>query len=158
MKRQGIWPKNGLKELYRSIKIYAKFLSIQCIMNKFIIAAIILFILDTIWLSLVGGNLFSNMVGLIQQKPMKINFLGAIVAYILLILGVYWFAIKDYHKATFDTFIRGFILGLVIYGVFDGTNLAIFRDYDLKVGIIDTLWGSILCGVTAYGTLYINKY
>ena len=42
------------------------------------------------------------------------------------------------------------ILGLIIYGVFDFTNLAIFENYSLKLGLIDMLWGGILFGVSSY--------
>ena len=43
-----------------------------------------------------------------------------------------------------------FLLGFVIYGVFDLTNLAIFKKYDNMVALMDMLWGGTLFALTAY--------
>jgi uncharacterized membrane protein len=42
----------------------------------------------------------------------------------------------------------GFIYGALIYGVFNGTNVAIFREYSVKTAVTDTLWGGILFSVS----------
>lgn len=122
---------------------------------KLLAVATILFIVDSIWLSLVGGPQFGKMVEIIQGKPMKLNIFGALFSYILLITGVYWFCVKDREKADFQTFLNGALFGLIVYGVFDATNLAIFKDYSWSVGLTDTLWGTFLCGLTSYLSLYI---
>ena len=36
------------------------------------------------------------------------------------------------------------LLGLFIYGIYSGTNLAVFQNYDIGPGLKDTLWGFIL--------------
>lgn len=36
------------------------------------------------------------------------------------------------------------LLGLFINGVYSGTNLAVFENYDIGLGLKDTLWGFIL--------------
>jgi hypothetical protein len=36
------------------------------------------------------------------------------------------------------------------YGVYDFTNGAIFKKWDFRLGVMDTIWGSILCGSTIY--------
>ena len=40
--------------------------------------------------------------------------------------------------------------GPLIYGVFETTNAAIFKDWDLKSIIIDTTWGGILYALTTF--------
>ena len=42
------------------------------------------------------------------------------------------------------------LLGLVIYGTFDFTNYAMFKNYDLMVAVMDMVWGSILFMATTY--------
>ena len=43
-----------------------------------------------------------------------------------------------------------FVFGVCIYGVFDFTNLAIFRRYKLDLAISDMIWGGILFAATKY--------
>ena len=52
---------------------------------------------------------------------------------------LYKFIIKE-RKSPNDAF----ILGICIYGIFDFTNMAIFKKYEIIPSIIDTLWGGCL--------------
>ena len=75
--------------------------------------------------------------------------LYALVVYVLMILG--WKLLIDKQGEKQSNIVRNsIILGLIIYGVFDFTNLAIFDNYSLKLGLIDMLWGGILFGVSSY--------
>ena len=108
-------------------------------MKDLISVGIILVIIDVVYLSLIGGPPFVKMVEKIQGKDVKMNYVSAIMAYVLLVAMAYIFIIKK--KATNK---EAFILGLLTYGIFDFTNLALFKDYTLKTALIDTLWGGIL--------------
>ena len=105
----------------------------------YIIPAFSMLALDSVYLSTIGGPLFSTMVKGIQNKEMKLNMYGAIGSYILLILVLYKFIIMERRSLT-----DAFILGLCVYGVFDFTNIAIFHNYKLLPALIDTVWGGIL--------------
>ena len=48
------------------------------------------------------------------------------------------------------------ILGWVIYGVYESTNLAVFKKWDLKTVLVDGIWGGILFGLTTYIYLLIT--
>ncbi len=109
-----------------------------------IISAIVMLIMDYLYLSF-SKNSFINMVVNIQNSAFKFNIFGAIISYVLLIIANYHFIYKKKSN-----YYESFLLGIIIYGVFDGTNLAIFKNYDLKIGIIDTLWGGILMTITNY--------
>jgi uncharacterized membrane protein len=41
-----------------------------------------------------------------------------------------------------------FILGIVIYGVYETTNYAIFDKWNIQALTLDTLWGGILFAIT----------
>jgi len=43
-----------------------------------------------------------------------------------------------------------FLFGLVIYAVYDFTNLATFSKWSLYLSVIDTFWGGTLFGVTTW--------
>ena len=78
---------------------------------------------------------------------MQLNVYGAIGAYILMILAMYKFIILD-RKPPSDAF----ILGICIYGVFDFTNYAIFKKYNMLIGLVDMLWGGVLYYIVAWIT------
>lgn len=105
----------------------------------YIVPAFSMLALDSIYLSNIGGPLFGKMVKGIQTEEMKLNVFGAIGSYILLILVIYKFIIVE-RKPVSDAF----LLGLCIYGIFDFTNIAIFKNYKLVPALVDTVWGGIL--------------
>jgi uncharacterized membrane protein len=110
------------------------------------IFVIILLLVDITYLSLFGGG-FASMVERIQQSSFTLNYLGAILAYLFIAFALYYFIIRERRSVM-----SAFILGFTLYGVFDMTNLAIFKDYEWKHAIIDTLWGGILLSTTTYIT------
>lgn len=81
----------------------------------------------------------------IQQNNIQPKIISIILCYILLSYGLYYFIIKQNKKP-----IEAFILGIVIYGVFDTTNYSIFDKWDKYLSIIDTLWGGILLYSTTF--------
>jgi uncharacterized membrane protein len=112
---------------------------------------IILVIIDSIYLSLFGKQ-FAKMIEVIQSEKFRINLLGAVLSYATIAFALYYFILRD-NRPVYEAF----ILGVVLYGVFDFTNLALFNKYDFNIGLIDTLWGGILLASTTYITYYIHK-
>lgn len=118
----------------------------------YIVPAFIMLFMDSVYLSNIGGPMFGKMVKNIQKDDMQLNVYGAIGAYILMILAVYKFIIME-RKPPSDAF----ILGLCIYGVFDFTNYAIFKKYNMFIGLLDMLWGGILYYVVTWITYKVLR-
>jgi uncharacterized membrane protein len=117
-----------------------------------ILASVIIFIsLDFIYLNLIKGYFF-NQIKIIQNSEPKINFLGALLCYIFLIIGINYFIIIP-NKSINDAF----LLGIVIYGVYETTNYTLFKNWSIYTVLIDTLWGGILFAATCYLTNLIKK-
>ena len=76
---------------------------------------------------------------------MKINYFATFLCYVLLNFGLYYFIIKQKR-----TIMDAFLLGIVIYGVFETTNKALFYKCNWKTVIMDTLWGGILFAIVTY--------
>ena len=112
------------------------------------ISGIILIIIDSTYLSIIS-NYFSTLLLKIQNKPMKIRLLGAVICYILLVLGLNYFIISKK-----GSLLSAFLLGILIYGVYESTNYAIFTDWELFPLIVDSLWGGILFYATT-GLTYL---
>jgi uncharacterized membrane protein len=74
----------------------------------------------------------------------KINYGYTALTYLVLIFGYYYFVICKKLSPT-----DAFILGLFVYGTYEGTNIAIFKNWSPYVALIDTIWGGVLFGTIA---------
>jgi uncharacterized membrane protein len=118
-------------------------------MIKYIASAIILVLIDFIYLNIIK-DFFGKQIIKVQGSPMKVNLIGAILCYLFLVLGINYFIIYQ-NKSILDAF----LLGLLIYGVYETTNYALFSKWSFTTVIIDTLWGGILFALTTYLTRYL---
>lgn len=110
--------------------------------RRLAVSAILLLALDFIYLSF-NRSVFETQVVHIQRVVLQFKVWPAVLCYILLIFGLNYFILRT-HRPILDAF----LLGLVIYGVFDTTNLALFKKWDWKVALMDTLWGGVLMALT----------
>jgi len=109
-----------------------------------LISAILFISIDFVYLSMIQG-FFNSQIQRVQGSPIKVNFLGAALCYVFLIAGINYFIIKPRKSVT-----DAFLLGIVIYGVYETTNYALFKDWSIWTVIIDTLWGGTLFAITTY--------
>lgn len=118
-----------------------------------LVSAIVFLLLDFIYLNLIK-NYFNKQIKDVQGSEIKINFMGVVLCYIILILGINYFIINP-RKSVMEAF----LLGMLIYGVYETTNYALFKNWSIITVIIDTLWGGILFAVTTYIVNIVrNKY
>jgi len=121
-------------------------------MIKYIVPLVTILILDFIYLSAtkpIMGKLIEN----IQGSPVKLNFLSAILCYITIVLGLYYFIWRE-HKPVKDAVLLGFF----VYGVFEFANMAFFKDWLPIVVVLDILWGGFLFGLTTFIFYYTEKH
>jgi uncharacterized membrane protein len=109
-----------------------------------LVSAIVFITTDFVYLNVIK-DYFSNQIKLVQGSEPKVNFLGVALCYIFLIAGINYFIIKP-RKSVNDAF----LLGVVIYGVYETTNYALFKNWSILTVIIDTLWGGLLFAFTTY--------
>jgi len=107
-----------------------------------LIILLIMLALDSIYLYFTK-SIFGELVAKVQRTAIQFRLEGAVVVYLLLAVGLYYFIVKPGRKVW-----EAGLLGLVIYGTFDFTNYTMFKNYDLKTAIMDTTWGSILFMLT----------
>lgn len=108
---------------------------------------IILLLIDLIWLYLIKDK-YAQQIVKIQNQEVVVNYYSALFVYVLLAIGLYYLSI---NKTDIMTKVKlSALFGLITYGVYDFTNGAIFKDWDFKLAIMDTMWGSILCASSMY--------
>jgi uncharacterized membrane protein len=110
--------------------------------TTFLTILFIILAVDSVYLFLTK-SIFGEVVAKIQRTAMQLRLEGAVIVYLLLALGFYYFIVKPGRSAW-----EAGLLGLIIYGTFDFTNYAMFKNYDLMTAIMDTVWGSILFALT----------
>ena len=113
------------------------------------IAAFTMLMLDGLYLNTMG-NLYGEQVAKVQRTALNIKMSGVVAGYLFLIVGLYYFILKE-NRSVFDAF----LLGVVIYGVYDATTYAVFKHWSPVLAITDTLWGGILLALTTTAVYYL---
>ena len=106
--------------------------------KQIIISTVLFILIDSIYLKLVSP-LFNKLINKIQGSDIKLRFDGALYAYICIVFVFNYFILNKN-----GTLLDAFLLGFLTYGIYEGTNRAIFSKWSLDVMIIDSLWGGIL--------------
>jgi uncharacterized membrane protein len=99
--------------------------------------------IDLLWMLLVANPLYKKMILKIQGSKLRPRYQSIVVTYLLLTLGYYTFLPKRDMK-------KAFTLGLVSYGVYNFTSYTTLKDYDVCVGLADTIWGGVMMGLVNY--------
>jgi len=133
-------------------------------LKLFGIAFIIFSILDALWLGLIATSFYSKELGALARRTadgaLSPHWGAALAAYIVLVLAIVVFILPQFTSKPISPaiFWYGALFGVVVYGVYDLTNLATLKDWSLKVTLLDMLWGGIIYGTSSYITLVIARY
>jgi uncharacterized membrane protein len=114
--------------------------------NNILISAMTMILLDGMYLRTVQSA-FSKQLIEVQGSPLALKIIPTILCYILLIFGLNYFIISK-KQPLYDAF----LLGLVIYGVYDTTTYALITKWSPYLATIDALWGGVLMATTTYVT------
>ncbi len=80
----------------------------------------------------------------------------AVVVYVLLALGTILFVFPKITSLG-TAALYGAFLGLIVYGVYDMTNLAIITGWPLKFALVDMAWGTVSGGLIAMIAYWVLK-
>lgn len=116
-----------------------------------LVTFIVYIAIDSLYLFSMKGY-FDKQIILVQGSPIKMNILAAVLCYISLVFGLYYFIIKD-KKPLY----QAFLLGLVIYSVYELTTWSLLKNWKYETVIIDSLWGGILCALTTAIIYKVSK-
>ena len=113
-------------------------------MISLLTSAVLFVCIDAIYLNLMKGY-FNNQIKQVQGSPIQLNLVGAFLTYIFLIYGLNYFIISK-NRSVGDAF----LLGIVIYAVYEFTNLSLLKNWHVLTTILDTTWGGILFALTTF--------
>lgn len=105
---------------------------------NFLALLIVLFIIDSIWINFFFIDRFSTMIQSVQNSPMVVNKFYFIVTYIIFALLLYIVLPKT------TSIPEAFLIGLLIFAIYDFTNLSTLKNWDVSNAIMDSIWGGVL--------------
>ena len=103
-------------------------------------------LLDVFYFKVLGmDKVWQWQIQKVQKSPPQFDTKGAIYSYLSLFIILSYLVIENKVSPW-----QAFNLGIAVYGIFNYTNEAIFKDYSRSVSSMDTIWGGILFGSIAY--------
>lgn len=130
-------------------------------LKLFLITCLVFISTDSIWLGYLAKSLYfesyAPWLRLVdgQLEPL---WWAVLMVYLLLSLSVVVFVLPLAQNVLYKAAFFGAILGAVVYGIYDFTCLAIFKDFPMGMGLFDWLWGTVLCAWVSFVTVYLARY
>ena len=119
----------------------------------FLIFSIVFVTLDLLWIQYFS-TIIGPMIEKIQGSPIEMNYIGAILAYITMLISYKYLA----YEGDKPNYFKALILGLAIYGTYEFTNLATIKEWDPRVLAIDISWGMTVSLLSVFITNLIYNF
>ncbi len=105
-----------------------------------LLCMVFLGLLDIIWLSFATPRFYAPMMDDLLRHDMQ--FAPAIAFYVMFAFALSRFAIqKNFGAPLMQTGLDGALMGLVAYGTYNLTGLAVISQWNAQLALIDTTWG-----------------
>ena len=124
---------------------------------SYLITLFVFVAIDLVWLMWLARSTYvAEMGSLLRKEPLLIP---AIAFYLLYSAGLVFFAVSPGLKADsiVQAMVLGAFLGLIAYGTYDLTNLAVLNGFTVRIAMIDMVWGVVLTGTTAALAVAISR-
>lgn len=110
----------------------------------FLISYPVFVFVDILWLGYLMRNVYRSQLGFLTSMSdgsMHVIWPAALLVWALIVVGAILFALPRTDGSLGSGFLWGALYGLVLYGVYDLTNLALIKGWPLAVTLIDIVWG-----------------
>lgn len=120
----------------------------------FAIVVPVLLLFDLLWLGVVMKSFYSQeLLEMARRRGAALapRWAAAVLVYLLIPGGLVLFVrpLLGASSTAWQAFGWGAAFGLVLYGVYDLTNLAVLEKWTVRLTIADIAWGCVLCGTTS---------
>jgi uncharacterized membrane protein len=132
-----------------------------------LLAVFTLLILDFVYIAIVSIFYKRSVKHIQGGDNMRLNIYPGIACYLIMAIGLVFITFTQLsrygslrslsHLNKIKYALRfGGVLGFVVYGVFNTTNLAIFKRYSIPLAVIDIIWGTLLYTIATYVYLIMS--
>lgn len=114
------------------------------------ITFVIFLVIDLIWLNFIAKDLYQKEIGsLLLKNP---NLIPALLFYLLFIFALFVLVLIPgiESQSLGKTLMLAAIFGLTTYATYDLTNLATLDGWNIRITIIDLIWGTSVSTLTAF--------
>lgn len=129
----------------------------KCFIVAALIASLVFLIIDVIWLSFATKSFYRPHIGqLLLDKPV---IWAAVLFYVLYMFGMSVVVIQPCIEpnSILKSLYIGFIFGLVAYGTYNLTNMAVLKNWSSTVAFVDMFWGGFLTAISSTTGIYLAK-
>lgn len=125
--------------------------------RSFVVAAVVMLVLDSVWLLAVASPLYRAELGDRVASPPDL--VAGALFYVVYVGALLWFAVRPGLKdgSARVAAINGAVLGLAAYATWALTNRAVLADWPWALVPLDVAWGTVLSAVTAAVTTTLSR-
>ena len=115
------------------------------------LTSVVIFLgIDAIWLKTMTSLFYEKRIGhLLADEP---NMIAAGVFYLFYLFALCLLILYPQIKAGASLghiFLLGGLIGLMAYGTYDFTSLALYKGFTMDTALVDFAWGGILTGTVS---------
>ncbi len=115
-------------------------------------------VIDMIWIGLIARNFYRNRLGhLLAASP---NLTAAVIFYLMFVAGLVFFAVRPgvIKNNLTEGLLKSALFGLMTYGTYDLTSLALIENWPLSVTLVDMVWGVMVSMGVGYISIQSGRY
>ncbi len=129
----------------------------------YILTLIVFLVLDLTYLGVIMTGFYKSELGSLARRSgdaLTPLWWAAIVVYVLIPLGIVLFALPRVsgEQWLLSALLWGFLFGVVLYGVYDFTNLATLAQWPLRLTFADIAWGGVLCSIMTAFAAFMDRW
>ena len=135
-----------------------------------IVSAIILLVLDAGYIYTIHNG-YLNMVRNIQAgSVVELSIYAVVLSYFFVVIGLVFYVLPYAEKMMrvygdsasvitklYIAVVVGGLFGFVVYGVYNTTNMALFKGFELEFALFDIVWGAFIYNVSTFIYLLLRK-
>jgi len=122
------------------------------------VALSVFLVIDLMWIGFIARTFYQDHLGFILASSP--NWIAAITFYLMFVAGLLFFVVLPGLK--YNTFkvslFRAALFGILTYGTYDLTNLALIEGWPVLVTVVDIIWGMILSVIVCLVSIKVGRH
>jgi len=132
-------------KMIRTLKVYGVALSV-------------FLVVDLVWIGFIARTFYQDQLGFILASSP--NWIAAIIFYLMFVAGLLFFVVIPGLKnnGLKESLFRAALFGILTYGTYDLTNLALIEGWPVLVTVVDIIWGMVLSVIVCLVSVKLGRY
>jgi uncharacterized membrane protein len=132
-------------------------------LKLFAALAPVMLVVDLLWIGVLMKGFYLRELADIARREgggLAPRWGAVVLVYIVIPAGLVLFVrpvLADDARWT-TALLRGALFGLILYGVYDFTNLATLEKWTVRMTVVDIAWGATLCGTMSVVMMAIDRW